>query len=172
MFPFGPAGLYPGKRRTDLVGQAAAVVTISRFVAEYIQEWTGFESFICHPPHYGSGPFPRCGRGDDGYVLMMNACAVKGISIFLALVWALPDIQFAALPGWGTTDEDRIALSALPNVNLLENRKNLDDILHRARALLMPSLWVGGIWHGRGRCHVARDSGPGQVTIAVWSRPN
>ena len=144
MFPFGPAGLYPGKRRTELVGQATAVVTISRFVADYIQKWTGFESFICHPPHYGSGPFPQCGRGDNGYVLMMNACAVKGISIFLALARALPDIQFAALPGWGTTHADRTALSALPNVNLLENRKNLDDILHRTRALLMPSLWVEG----------------------------
>ena len=144
MFPFGPAGLYPGKRRTELIGQATAVVTISRFVADYIQKWTGFESFICHPPHYGSGPFPQCGRVDNGYVLMMNACAVKGISIFLALARALPDIQFAALPGWGTTDADRTALSALPNVNLLENRKNLDDILIRTRALLMPSLWVEG----------------------------
>ena len=144
MFPFGPAGLYPGKRRTELIGQATAIVTISRFVADYIQKWTGFESFICHPPHYGSGPFPQCGRVDNGYVLMMNACAVKGISIFLALARALPDIQFAALPGWGTTHADRTALSALPNVNLLENRKNLDDILIRTRALLMPSLWVEG----------------------------
>ena len=144
MFPFGPAGLYPGKRRTELIGQASAVVTISRFVHDYIQKWTGIESFIHHPPHYGSGPFPQCGRADNGYVLMMNACAVKGISIFLALARALPDIQFAALPGWGTTDADRMALSALPNVNLLENRKNLDEILHRTRVLLMPSLWVEG----------------------------
>ncbi len=144
MFPFGPAGLYPGKRRTDLIGQAAAVVTISRFVADYIREWTGFESFTCHPPHYGSGPFPQCGRVDDGYVLMMNACAVKGISIFRALAEALPDIQFAALPGWGTTHADRNALGALPNVMLLDNPKNLDDIFHRTRVLIMPSLWVEG----------------------------
>jgi glycosyltransferase involved in cell wall biosynthesis len=144
MFPFGPAGLYPGKRRTELIGQAAAVVTISRFVADYIQQWTGFQSFIHHPPHYGPGPFPQCGRVDNGYVLMMNACAVKGISIFLALARALPEIQFAALPGWGTTHAERAALGAIPNVILLENRKNLDDILHRTRALLMPSLWVEG----------------------------
>ena len=144
MFPFGPAGLYPGKRRTELIGQAAAVVTISRFVAEYIQKWTGFESFIHHPPHYGSGPFPQCGRIDNGHVLMMNACAVKGISIFVALARALPDIQFAALPGWGTTHAERTVLDAIPNVMLLENRKNLDDILQRTRVLLMPSLWVEG----------------------------
>jgi glycosyltransferase involved in cell wall biosynthesis len=144
MFPFGPAGLFPGKRRTELIGQAAAIVTISRFVADYIQLWTGFESFIHHPPHYGSGPFPQFGRVDNGYVLMMNACAVKGISILLELARALPDIQFAALPGWGTTHADRTALSVLPNVNLLENRKNLDDVLRRTYALLMPSLWVEG----------------------------
>ena len=144
MFPFGPAGLYTGKRRTELIGQATAVVTISRFVSDYIQKWTGFESFIHHPPHYGSGPFPQCGRVDNGYVLMMNACAVKGISIFLALARALPDRQFAALPGWGTTHAERTALDALSNVMLLENRKNLDDILHRTRVLLMPSLWVEG----------------------------
>jgi glycosyltransferase involved in cell wall biosynthesis len=144
MFPFGPAALYPGKRRTELIGQAAAVVTISRFVADYIQKWTGFESFILHPPHYGRGPFPQCGRVDDGYVLIMNACAVKGISIFLALARALPDVQFAALPGWGTTNAERTTLDTLPNVLLLENRKNLDDILHRTRVLLMPSLWVEG----------------------------
>lgn len=144
MFPFGPAGLYPGKRRTGLVGQTAAIVTISRFVADYIRKWTGFEPFIHHPPHYGPGPFPQCGPVDHGYVLMMNACAVKGISIFLALARVLPDIQFAALPGWGTTHAERTALGALPNVTLLQNRKNLDDILLPARALLTPSLWVEG----------------------------
>jgi glycosyltransferase involved in cell wall biosynthesis len=144
MFPFGPAGLYPGKRRTELVGQAAAVVVISRFVAEYIKKWTGLDPFIHHPPHYGSGPFPRVGPIEDGYVLMMNACAVKGISIFLDLARALPDIQFAALPGWGTTQAELVALGSLANVTLLENRRNLDDVLKRTRVLLMPSLWVEG----------------------------
>jgi glycosyltransferase involved in cell wall biosynthesis len=144
MFPFGPAGLYPGKRRTELIGKASAVVAISRFVADYIHKWTGIESFIHHPPHYGPGPFRQRGRIDTGYVLMMNACAVKGISIFLDLARAMPDIQFAALPGWGTTQAERAALGALGNVVLLENQRNLDDILKRTRALLMPSLWVEG----------------------------
>ncbi|MGH9895567.1 MAG: glycosyltransferase family 4 protein, partial [bacterium] len=144
MFPFGPAALYPGKRRTELIGRTSAIVTISRFVADYIEKWTGLEAAVHHPPHYGSGPFPHFGRADKGYVLMMNACAVKGISIFLGLARALPDIQFAALPGWGTTNADRIALGALRNVVLLKNCKNLDDILRQTRALLMPSLWLEG----------------------------
>jgi len=144
MFPFGPASLFPGQRRTELIGQAAAIVTISQFVADYIQKWTGFKSFIHHPPHYGSGPFPQYDCVDNGYVLIMNACAVKGISIFLALAREMPDIQFAALPGWGTTGADRTALTALPNVILLANRNDLDDILYWTRVLLMPSLWIEG----------------------------
>ncbi|MGH7832597.1 MAG: glycosyltransferase family 4 protein, partial [Candidatus Binatia bacterium] len=144
MFPFGPAGLYPGKKRTALIGQAAHIVTISRFVADYIRKWTGFESFVCQPPHYGSGPFPHWGRIDNGYVLLMNACAVKGISILSALARALPDIKFAGLPGWGTTRADWSSLGALRNVALLSNCKDLDDILRQTRALLMPSLWLEG----------------------------
>jgi glycosyltransferase involved in cell wall biosynthesis len=144
MFPFGPASLYPSKVRTELVGRAAAIVTISTFVADYIKEWTGFEAFVNHPPHFGSGPFPNLARFDDGYVLLMNACEVKGLSIFLALARMLPDVKFAALPGYGTTTSDRAKMSALQNVTLLKNEKNLDDILRRTRVLLMPSLWTEG----------------------------
>jgi amino acid adenylation domain-containing protein len=144
MFPFGPAGLYPGKRRTGLVGQAAAIVAISRFVADYIKSWSGLDAFVHHPPHYGSGPFPHLGRIDNDYVLLMNACAVKGLSILLALARALPRVRFAALPGWGTTQAELAALRGMPNVRLLNNAANLDDILCRTRALLMPSLWTEG----------------------------
>ncbi|MGB7951165.1 MAG: amino acid adenylation domain-containing protein [Candidatus Binatia bacterium] len=144
MFPFGPASLYPGNRRTELIGQAAAIITISRFVADYIKQWTGFESFVNHPPHYGSAPFPNLGAIENEHVLMMNACAVKGISIFLALARAMPNVKFAALPGWGTTAADRAALAELGNVSLLSNCQNLDDVFQRTRVVLMPSLWVEG----------------------------
>lgn len=144
MFPFGPASLYPSKVRSDLVGRSAAIVTISKFVANYIKEWTGYEAFVNHPPHFGSGPFPKLARFDEGYVLLMNVCAVKGLPILLGLARALPDIKFAALPGYGTTSSDREALSFLPNITLLNNAKNLDDILRQTRILLMPSLWTEG----------------------------
>ncbi|HEX8150235.1 MAG TPA: condensation domain-containing protein, partial [Pyrinomonadaceae bacterium] len=144
MFPFGPASLYPGEARTQLVGRAAAVVTISEFVADYVRRWTGFEAFVNHPPHFGAGPFPQLARHDGGYVLLMNACAVKGISVFLALADAFPGTPFAALPGYGTTDADRAALAARPNVTVLRNEKHLDDIFRQTRVLLMPSLWVEG----------------------------
>ncbi|HEU4508569.1 MAG TPA: condensation domain-containing protein, partial [Pyrinomonadaceae bacterium] len=144
MFPFGPASLYPGKARTELVGQAAGIVTISNFVSSYIKEWTGFESFVNHPPHFGSPPFSNFSNFDSGYVLLMNGSAVKGISIFLELARLMPDVEFAALPGYGTTPADRAALSALSNVTLLQNRKNLEDILCQTRVLLMPTLWIEG----------------------------
>lgn len=144
MFPFGPASLYPGKTRAELVGQAAAIIAISHFVASYIKRWTGFEVFVNQPPHFGAGPFPDFGCFDEGYVLLMNACAIKGISIFLALAKKCPDIRFAALVGYGTTQADREALAAVPNITLLPNPPNLDDILCQTRLLLMPSLWVEG----------------------------
>ena len=48
---------------------------------------------------YGEPPYPRFGSFDEGYVLMVNPCVVKGISIFLALAERFPDIPFAALTG-------------------------------------------------------------------------
>ena len=144
MFPFGRYSLYPGAARTELIGQAAAIVTISKFVADYIKECTGFDTFTNHPPHFGSGPFPFLADFDRGYVLLMNASGIKGITIFLELARTLPHVEFAALTGYGTTASDRAALSELSNVTLLKNQKHLDDILQQTRVLLMPSLWVEG----------------------------
>lgn len=144
LLPFGPASLYPGANRTARIGRAAGIVTISQYLARYIKEEAGYESFVFVPPHYGAAPFPDFGRFDQGYVLLMNASAVKGLPIFLALARRLPAVQFAALPGYGTTAADRRSLASLPNVTVLANRKNLDDILSQTRVLLMPSLWAEG----------------------------
>ncbi len=48
------------------------------------------------------------------------------------------------MPGWGTTSDDRRALERLPNVRILPNARNIDDVLARTRVLLMPSLWYEG----------------------------
>jgi glycosyltransferase involved in cell wall biosynthesis len=93
---------------------------------------------------YGEPPYPRFGSFDEGYVLMVNPCVVKGISIFLALAARFPDVPFAALTGWGTTSTDREAMSRLPNVTILETVPGIDDVLSQARLLLMPSLWLEG----------------------------
>lgn len=142
MLPFGPVSLYPGQTRTSLIGRAAGIVCLSQYMASYIREWAGYESFVFIPPHYGSAPFPDFGSFNNGYVLLMNACAIKGLPIFLGLARLMPEVRFAALPGYGTTSSDRLALDALANVAVLENRKNLDDIFCQTRVLLMPSLWA------------------------------
>jgi amino acid adenylation domain-containing protein len=146
--PFGPQAFYPSssERRARLLGQAAGIVTVSRFVADYIRRWGGMEAAVFPFPIYGHGPFPDFGGrpragSDTGFVTMINPCAVKGISIFLALARSLPEVRFAAVPTWGTTPADLEALTALPNVTLLDPVDDVDRIYEQTRVLLMPSLW-------------------------------
>src|ERR1044072_4286614 len=46
MLPFGPASLYPGQTRTALLGRAAGIVGLSQYMASYIREWAGYETFV------------------------------------------------------------------------------------------------------------------------------
>ncbi|HKV09532.1 MAG TPA: glycosyltransferase family 4 protein [Thermoanaerobaculia bacterium] len=139
--PFGPQAFYPSERRGRMLAKAAGVVTVSRYVADYIDRWGGMDAEVYSFPLYGTGPFPDYGESGDGFVTMINPCAIKGIAIFLALAQAMPGVPFAAVPTWGTTPEDRAALAALPNVTLLEPQEDIDRIFARTRVLLMPSLW-------------------------------
>jgi amino acid adenylation domain-containing protein len=144
MLPFGPFSFHPGPSRTELVKRARLVVTISHFVAHYIREHAGIEAFVHHPPHYGAGPFTRLGRFDNELVMMMNASALKGVSILAGLARRFPGVRFGALEGWATTDADRALLSELPNVVWLPNARSRDELFSRARALLVPSLCAEG----------------------------
>jgi glycosyltransferase involved in cell wall biosynthesis len=91
---------------------------------------------------FGLGPFPRFGSSSRGFVTIVNPSAVKGIDIFLMLVAAFPEVEFAAVVGWGTTQRDRAALESLPNVQLLPAADDLADVFRRSRVLVMPSLWA------------------------------
>jgi glycosyltransferase involved in cell wall biosynthesis len=143
-FPFGPASWNPDREGAELVAQAAGVVAIGHHTAEYIRRHTGRPAAVIHPPIYGSGPFRNHGVFERGLVTLINPCAVKGIGVLLGLADRLPRISFGALPGWGTTREDRAAMAQRPNIELLPNCKNIEDILQRTRVLLMPSLWYEG----------------------------
>jgi glycosyltransferase involved in cell wall biosynthesis len=143
-YPFGPASWHTDAQATAMVRNAAGVVAISHAMAAYIKEHCGATATVIHPPMYSTPPYPRFGSFDEGCVLMVNPCVVKGISIFLALAGRFPDIPFAALTGWGTTHRDREAMSRLANVTILETVPSIDDVLSRARLLLMPSLWLEG----------------------------
>ncbi len=142
LFPFGPASLYPSVSRTRLLGSAQGILTISQFVADYVKRWSGFESFLCHPPHYDLDASPL---GDPkGRVLLMNASAIKGLDIFLELARKLPQVGFSALPGYATTSSELATLKSLPNVELRANREHLDDVLRGIGVLLVPTLWLEG----------------------------
>ena len=139
--PFGPWTVFSNPSITEKLRHAAGIITVSNYVREYIRRWSGLESVVIPFPVYGLGPFPRFGNFDEGFVGMVNPCAVKGISVFLKVAQALPDFQFAAVPTWGTTSSDRDALERLPNVQLLKPVDNIDEFFARTRVLLVPSLW-------------------------------
>jgi len=57
----------------------------------------------------------------------------------------IPNFEFAGVPTWGTTFEDKISLKKLSNVRLLEPSSDFDWILSQTRILLVPSLWLKNI---------------------------
>ena len=141
--PFGPASFRPATEGTRLLQQAAGMITVNRHLRDYIRRWADLDAV--HIPlsamTLGKGPFPHFGRCDRGCVTMVNPCAIKGISIFLALARALPAVAFAAVPSWGTTAADLAQLRESPNVTILDPADDIDAILSRTRVLLVPSLW-------------------------------
>ncbi|MGE5568259.1 MAG: glycosyltransferase family 4 protein [Rhodospirillales bacterium] len=143
-FPFGPASWNPEPQGEEMVARAAGVVVLGRHMQAYVEKHAGCRASIIHPPIYGTGPFRQCGSFDNEFVTLINPCQIKGISIFLALAELFPQVAFAAVPGWGTTTADRQALAALPNVVLLPNCRDIEEVLARTRVLLMPSLWYEG----------------------------
>mgnify|MGYP001091473134 CR=1 FL=1 len=143
-FPFGPESWNPDPEATALLATAAAIVAIGRHMARYIETHLGRPAAVIHPPIYPPPPWPRWGRFGEGFLVIVNPCAVKGISIFLELARRFPDEPFAVVPGWGTTSADRQALAALSNVTFLPNFANIEDLFARTRVLLMPSLWYEG----------------------------
>jgi len=141
------------------VRQAAAVIVISHAMADYVARHLGREATLVHPPVYdepitasGDGEEPSTSSGDgpaaanfsSSVIAMINPCAVKGISIFLALADLLPAEQFAALPGWGTTAHDLEQLRARPNIAVWPRVQRIDDFFSHVKALLVPSLWLEG----------------------------
>jgi surfactin synthase thioesterase subunit/glycosyltransferase involved in cell wall biosynthesis len=139
--PFGPDCAFPSAAKTARIRAADAIVGVSQYVADYIRRQAGIEAVHVPISLLESRDVPACG-GSREYVTLVNPCAVKGISIFLALADAFPQTAFAAVPTWGTNAQDRAALRARPNITLLEPVDDIDVLLRRTRVLLAPSLWA------------------------------
>ena len=141
--PFGPDCAFPSASKAARIAQADAAVGVSWYVANYMRRWGGIAD-ATHVPLslMEPGPWPPLGRFDNEFVTLVNPCAVKGITIFLALAGTMPRVRFAAVPTWGTNEADRTALARLPNVEVLDPVDEIDTLLRRTRVLLVPSLWA------------------------------
>ncbi len=141
--PFGPGCFSPDPAKEELLGRAAAIITVSDYMRGYIKRWSGLESVVLRFPVYGPGPYPDFGRFDfdNGFVTMINPCAIKGISILLELARRFPQIRFASVVTWGTVKSELKALEELPNMTILQPSENMDEVLGQTRVLLAPSLW-------------------------------
>lgn len=140
-FPFGPESWNPDPRATQIAQGARAVVVIGEHMRGYVGRHAGVTAHVVHPPIYGD---PAPVFDPNGFALMINPCAVKGLAIFLALSERFPEYRFAGLAGWGTTSEDRAAMASHANIEILDTVPDIGDALRRARVLLMPSLWYEG----------------------------
>lgn len=140
--PYGPDAAFRSATKTQALRTVDGTVGVSEYVADYIRKWSGIPAIHVPISLIDSGPVPDLGGFDNAFVTIVNPCAVKGIDVFLGLAQAMPDVRFAAVPSWGTNEEDFRRLRALPNVTLLEPSDNIDDILRRTRVMLVPSVWA------------------------------
>ena len=108
--PFGPDCAFPSEVKTERIRACDAVVGVSNYVANYIRKYAAIDAV--HVPISLMEPeeWRDLGRFENQFVTFVNPCAVKGISIFLGLADAFPQTAFAAVPTWGTNQEDREAL--------------------------------------------------------------
>jgi glycosyltransferase involved in cell wall biosynthesis len=141
LLPFGPGAMAQHAPGADAMRRCAGVVSFSRFSQEYMERWGAMQSTLLHLPWFGDPPYADFSSDSGEYVVMVNPCAVKGLSIFLQLAGMFPDIPFAAVPTWGTTGEDRERLGRLPNITALPAADDIELTLRKARVLLVPSLW-------------------------------
>jgi glycosyltransferase involved in cell wall biosynthesis len=140
--PFGPDSGLPSEFQAAALRQADGVVAVSEYVAQYTRQWGGVEAIHVPISLLDPGVPARLGAFDNPFVSMVNPCAVKGISIFLALAQRFPRVQFAAVPTWGTTAADFASLRKPSNVSILPPVDDIDDLLRRTRVMLAPSLWA------------------------------
>ncbi len=140
--PFGPDSSMQSERRTGLLRRADAIVGVSEYVARYIREYGRMPAVHVPISLMEPGEPPAVGRFDNSHVTFGNPCAVKGIDIFLGLARCLPNLQFAAVPTWGTNQYDLSRLQSQPNISIVPPVDNMDELFAQTRVLLVPSVWA------------------------------
>jgi surfactin synthase thioesterase subunit/glycosyltransferase involved in cell wall biosynthesis len=140
--PFGPDCAFPSEAKTARIRAVDGVAGVSQYVADYFRRYAGIDAVHVPISLLEPGEWPELGSFENEFVTLVNPCAVKGISIFLALAAAFPETAFAAVPTWGANQNDRAALGAQANVRVLDPVDDIDVLLRRTKVLLAPSLWA------------------------------
>ncbi len=140
--PFGPDCSSANAAKTEMLGRADSIIGVSEYVAQYVREWSGFRAIHVPISLLEPGEYPALGRFENEFVLMVNPCGVKGLSIFVGLAEAMPEVQFAAIPTWGTNPDDLALLRRYSNIRLLAPVDDMADILGKTRVVLVPSVWA------------------------------
>ena len=140
--PFGADSTFPSDAKTAELRRADGIVAVSEYVARYTCDCGKLDAIHVPISLLEPGEPPCVGRFDNRFITMVNPCAVKGVSIFLALARQLPHEEFAAVPTWGTTAADLAALRSLPNVSVLPPVDDIHQVFAQTRVALVPSLWA------------------------------
>lgn len=139
--PFGPASPLPSETKSEVLRHTDGSLAVSEYVAGYARRWGGLKTVHVPISLPDRTDYPDLGRFENRFVTIVNPCAGKGLSIFLALAEQFPNVEFAAVPIWGTTDSDLAALRNLSNVTVLAPNEDVDEIFRQTRIALVPSLW-------------------------------
>ncbi len=140
--PFGPDASSENRLKTEMIGRVDSMVGVSEYVAQYVRQWSGFPAIHVPISLLEEGDYSAMGRFENEWVLMVNPCAVKGLSIFAGLARAMPEVGFAAIPTWGTNPDDVALLKQHKNIELLEPVDDMARVLRRTRVVLVPSVWA------------------------------
>ena len=145
LLPFGSHSFYPDRRKTSVLKQADVFIVNSYFLSNYVRRCVDIKVIPIYLPAYGKPPFPNFANFEKGFITLVNPCDFKGISIFIKLANQFPDLKFAGVPTWGTTDRELSLLQANSNVSILQPSSDINKILSKTRILLVPSLWLENI---------------------------
>ena len=141
--PFGPDCAFPSEAKTARIRACDLRVGVSEYVADYMRRYGAMDAVHVPISLMEPGSPPQiAGRFENEFATLVNPCAVKGISIFLELAESMLEVNFAAVPTWGTNSDDLAALRARANVTVLDPVDDIDVLLARTRVLLVPSLWA------------------------------
>jgi glycosyltransferase involved in cell wall biosynthesis len=140
--PFGPCSPHPNARKTEALRHLDGVAAVSEYVAAYARKWGRIAAVhvpISLPDRTEYNPV---GSLANRFVTLINPCAGKGQTIFMGLARRMPEVEFAAVPTWGTTPADLEELRLLPNITVMPPIDDVDQIYAQSRVVLVPSLWA------------------------------